>query len=139
LLIINTQTLLLRLLPSEWELLSMLNSLDGKKLITELCLIHLLVISLISLSFKRYQIYLLDMKEYLFYFDDQQIYMNGWMNPWTELTTNQFIIFRIIISLIFSFKSPVIFISIYCRKIKQNFPGVRPGFHDYTINLFYLW
>jgi len=79
----------------------MLNSFDGKKLIREFCLINLLVISLISLSFKGWWIYLFDVKKYLFYFDDQQIYRNGCVNPWTNLTTYQFIIFRIIVSLIF--------------------------------------
>jgi hypothetical protein len=54
--------------------LSILHSLDGKKLIRELFLINVLVISSISLSFKGCRIYLLDVEEYLFYFDDQQIY-----------------------------------------------------------------
>ena len=39
---------------------SILNSFDGKKLIINFCLINLLIISLIPLSFKRYQIYMLD-------------------------------------------------------------------------------
>jgi len=85
------------LLPSEWELFSILNSLDSKKLIKELCLINLLIISLIFLSFNGYQIYLLDVKKYLFYFDDQYIYRNGCVDSWTELTTYQFIIFIFII------------------------------------------
>jgi hypothetical protein len=59
----------------------MLNSLDGKKLIRELCLINLFIISSIFLSFKGYQIYLLDVKEYLFYFDDQQVYINEYVDP----------------------------------------------------------
>ena len=41
------------------------------------------------------------MKEYLFYFDDQQIYRNECADPWTDLTTNKFIIFGIIVSWIF--------------------------------------
>ena len=44
----------------------MLNSFDGKKLIRKLCLINLLIISLISLNFKEYQIYLLDVKNIYF-------------------------------------------------------------------------
>jgi hypothetical protein len=60
---------------------SILHSLDGKKLIRELLLINVLVISSISFSFKGYRIYLLDMEEYLFYFDDQQIYRNGCVDP----------------------------------------------------------
>jgi hypothetical protein len=59
----------------------MLHSLDGKKFIRELFLINAFVISSISLSFKGYRIYLLDVKEYLFYFDDQQIYKNGCVDP----------------------------------------------------------
>jgi hypothetical protein len=39
---------------------SILNSFDSKKLIINFCLINLLIISLIPLSFKRYQIYMLD-------------------------------------------------------------------------------
>ena len=125
---------------AEWiRLLSMLNLLDGKKLIRELCPIHLLIISLTFLIFKGYWIYLLDMKEYLFYFDDQQIYRNAYMDPWIDLTTYQFIIFKIIISLIFH-SNPLFFcISIYYRKIKWNFPWVRPDFHDHTTNLFCFW
>jgi hypothetical protein len=49
----------------------------GKRLIRELFLTNVLVISLISLGFKGYQIYLLQVKEYLFYFDEQHIYKNG--------------------------------------------------------------
>jgi hypothetical protein len=60
---------------------SILHSLDGKKLIRELLLINVLVISSISFSFKGYRIYLLDMEEYLFYFDDQQIYRIGCVDP----------------------------------------------------------
>jgi hypothetical protein len=86
---------------SEWKLLLILHSLDGKKLIRELFLINVLVILLISLSFKGYRICLFDMKEYLFYFDDQQIYRNGCLDSWTNLMTYQFIIFRIIVSWIF--------------------------------------
>jgi len=41
------------------------------------------------------------MKEYLFYFNDQQIYRNGYVESWIELITCQVIIFRIIVSLIF--------------------------------------
>jgi len=58
----------------------MLNSLDGKKLIRELRVINFLIISSIFLGFKGYQIYLLGVKEYLFYFDDQHIYRNGYMD-----------------------------------------------------------
>jgi hypothetical protein len=83
-------------------LLLILNLLDGKKLIRELCLINLLIISPISLSFKGYRIYLLNVKDYLFYFDDQHFYKNRCINPWTELMIYQFIIFIFIIfSLIF--------------------------------------
>jgi hypothetical protein len=59
----------------------MLNSLDCKKLIRELRVINFLIISSIFLSFKGYRIYLLGVKEYLFYFDDQQIYRNGCVDP----------------------------------------------------------
>jgi len=52
---------------------------DKKKLIKELCLINLFIISSIFLSFKVYQIYLFYMKEYLFYSNDQQIYINGYV------------------------------------------------------------
>jgi hypothetical protein len=38
------------------------------------------------------------MEEYLFYFDDQQIYRIGCVDPWIDLTTYQFIIFVIIAS-----------------------------------------
>jgi hypothetical protein len=62
-------------------LLSILYSLGGNELIRELFLINVLVISLLSLNFKGYQIYLLDMKKYLFYFDDQQIYRNECADP----------------------------------------------------------
>jgi hypothetical protein len=48
---IISQILLWRLRPSEWELLSILNSFNGKKLIRELYLINLLIISSISLIF----------------------------------------------------------------------------------------
>jgi hypothetical protein len=58
-------------LPSERKLFSILHSLDGKKLIRELFLINVLIISSIFFSFKGYRIYLHDVKEYLFYFDDQ--------------------------------------------------------------------
>jgi hypothetical protein len=128
-----------RLLLSEWKLLSILHSLDDKKLIKELFLINILIISLIFLSFKGYQIYLLDVKEYLFYFDDQQIYRNRCVDLWTDLTTYQCITFRIIISWISHSNPPFFLISVYCRKIKRNFPWVRPGFHDHTIHLFCLW
>jgi hypothetical protein len=136
---INTQILFLRILPNKWKLSSILHSLDGKKLIRELFPINVLVISSISLSFKKYQIYLLYMKEYLFYFDDQQIYRNECVNSWTDLTTYQFIIFGIIVSWIFHSNPPFFLILVYCRKIKWNFPWVRPGFHNHTINLFCLW
>jgi len=132
------QILFLRLLSIEWKLISILHSFDGKKLIRELFLINVIVISLISLSFKGYQIYLFNVKEYLFYFDNQHIYRNGCMNPWTDLTTYQFIIFKIIIFWIFHSRPPFFLISIYYRKIKWNFPLVRPGFHDHITNLFCL-
>jgi hypothetical protein len=136
---INTQILFLRLLPNKWKLSSILHSLDGKKLIRELFLINVLVISSISLSFKKYQIYLLYMKEYLFYFDDQQIYRNECVNSWIDLTTYQFIIFEIIVSWIFHSNPPFFLILVYCRKIKWNFSWVRSRFHNHTINLFCLW
>ena len=53
----------------------------------DIFLINVLVILSIFISFKGYQIYLLDVKKYLFYFDDQQIYKNKCMDPWTDLTT----------------------------------------------------
>jgi len=52
---------------------------DKKKLIKELFLINLFIISSIFLSFKVYQIYLFYMKEYLFHFDNQQIYRNEYV------------------------------------------------------------
>ena len=46
---------------------SILNLFDGKKLIRNVCLINLLIVFLIPLSFRRYQIYLLDLKKHLFF------------------------------------------------------------------------
>jgi hypothetical protein len=79
------------------------------------------------------------MEEYLFYFDDQQIYRIGCVDPWIDLTTYQFIIFIIIASWIFHSNPLFFLISVYCKKIKRNFPWVQPGFHDHTTNLFCLW
>jgi len=75
-------------------------------LIKEFCLIKLFIITSISFNFKGYQIYLFYMKEYLFHFDDQQIYRNGYIEFWIELTTDQVIIFKIIVSLIFYIQIP---------------------------------
>jgi hypothetical protein len=124
-----------RLLLREWKLLSILHSLDGKKLIRELFLINVLVISSISLSFKGYQIYLFEVKEYLFYCDEQHIYRNRCVDSWTYLTIYQFIIFIIIVSWISHSNPPFFLISVYYRKIKRNFPWVRPGFYNHTTNL----
>jgi hypothetical protein len=56
--------------PSIFFIFNIFIHFDKKKLINELCLINLFIISSIFLSFKVYQIYLFYMKEYLFYFDD---------------------------------------------------------------------
>jgi hypothetical protein len=72
---------------------SILNLLNGKKLIRKFCLINLLIIFLIPLSFKIYQIYLINLQWYLFYFDFQYIFRNEYLEPWTELSTHPFIIF----------------------------------------------
>jgi hypothetical protein len=98
-------------------------------------LINVLVISSFSLSFKGYQIYLRDVKEYLFYFDDQKNYKNKCMDHWTDLTIYQFIIFGIIVFWIFHSNSPFFLISIYCRKIKQNLSWVRLDFHKFILFL----
>ena len=98
-------------------------------------LINVLVISSFSLSFKGYQIYLRDVKEYLFYFDDQKNYKNKCMDHWTDLTIYQFIIFGIIVFWIFHSNSPFFLISVYCRKIKQNLSWVRLDFHKFILFL----
>jgi len=55
------------------------------------------------------------------------------MDNWTDLTTYQFIIFEIIL-LDFFHSNPLFFlISVYCRKIKQNFSWVRLDFHKFIL------
>ena len=46
---------------------SILNLFDDKKLIKNVYLINLLIVFLIPLSFRRYQIYLFDLKKHLFF------------------------------------------------------------------------
>jgi hypothetical protein len=76
------------------------------------------------------------MKEYLFYFDNQQIYKNRYVESWIELITYQVIIFKIIVFLIFLYSIPSFFsILIYYRKIKWNFLLVPPDFQNHTTNL----
>jgi len=87
---------------------------DKKKLIKELCLINLFIISSIFLSFKVYQIYLFYMKGYLFYFDDQQIYRNEYVKSWIELITYQVIInFQNYCFFNFSYSNPSFFLFQY--------------------------
>ena len=107
-------------------------------MIKELCLINLFIISSIFLSFKVYQIYLFYMKEYLFYFDDQQIYRNEYVKSWIELITYQVIInFQNYCFFNFLYSNPSFFLFQYIIE-KWNFLLVWPDFQNHNIILFVI-